>query len=107
MSAASKDKWPTDFKITKVSESVLGQQLNLYLISSILTSDQAAQFSSDIDSITSHSLREGDNVFLSVLAAQEQIEKVSKIYQPRAKNWRGQYYALANAVVDSCGKFTK
>lgn len=48
---------------------------------------------------------EPDKLVLSTLLNQEQLEEFNRTFEPRSREWRGQYYSLANAIVEACKEY--
>jgi hypothetical protein len=98
---SSIEKWPTVFNIVNVASSVLGEQFILYFVTSVSTKDQAEEVKKVIP-ILSETAIEADKVVLTTLIHKGQLKLLYETFAPRAKEWRGQYYALSQAIVEAC-----
>lgn len=98
---SSIEKWPTQFKVVPVSESVLGEELNLYFVTGVVNSNQY-KFVDEATHVRAVHEIDTDKLVVSTLINRKQIEELNETFEPRSRSWRGQYYALANAIVDAC-----
>ncbi len=98
--SSSRLEWPTEFKMVKVIDSFIGKDLTIFFVSGIVNKKQYKYVEDVIDVLAVHEI-EDDRLVLSTLLRQEQLEQFYEVYEPRSRQWRGQYYSLANAVVDA------
>ena len=94
-------KWPTIIKLVSVSTSILVEQLNLYFLTGIMNKSQAESIE-EVISIVSSTEIERDKVVLTTLLHQGQIKHLYETFEPRSREWRGQYYSLSKAIVEAC-----
>ena len=97
------EKWPTFFRVEQISDSVLSQAFSVYLIVGVVNPSQLQQVHRELDprATTEIKIEEGKFVVAS-LVTKERLEEIRQVFKPRAKSWRGQYYALANEIVSAC-----
>jgi len=97
------ERWPTYFQVERISGSVLGQAFNVYLIVGVVNASQLPEVCKVLEprAPTEIKIEEGKFVVAS-LVTEEQLGRIHQVFRPRAKGWRGQYYALAKAIVSAC-----
>ena len=103
---SSAEKWPASFKVVRVTDSCIGKELVLFFLTGVVNSRQRDQVSNVIDVLAEQEI-DPDRLVISTLLNQEQLEELDRVFAPRAKAWRGQYYSLANAIVDACQEALK
>jgi len=94
------EKWPTYFRVSRISDSVLSQAFTLYFIVGVVNETQFETISKEFNLHAQFEIEE-DKIVIASLVNQEQLEKIHKVFEPRASSWRGQYYALANQLVSA------
>ena len=102
----SQEKWPTFFKVTRISSSILMQELTLYFVVAVTNKEQLLELKDHMQMLAEFEI-DDDRVTASSILNHEQIIHLAQVYEPLAKSWRGQWYALANAVVDGCSEAFK
>jgi hypothetical protein len=96
-----REKWPTHFKATRITTSVIGQELDFYFIAAIVNQNQLKDLKENMQILAEFEVGNDRYAALSILNY-NQINQLLQVYEPRSRVWRGQWYALANAVVDGC-----
>ena len=95
------EKWPTIFEIKQVTMSLVGDALNLYFVTCVGTGPQIESLGYALE--IHHELQIGDNQFVATgLYTQQKIEHLLEYFEPRSREWRGQYQPLAKAVCEAC-----
>ena len=98
---SSLEKWPTQFNVVKISESFVGNELTFFLVSGTVNKNQYKHVDDAINILATQEIAK-DSLVISTLLNQKQLENFNAIFEPRSRTWRGQYYSLANAIVDAC-----
>lgn len=99
----NEEKWPTIFEIKRVSKSLIGDTLNLYFVTCVGTRPQVESLGDAIE--IDHELQISDNQHVATgLYTQQKIEHLLEYFEPRSREWRGQYQPLAKAVCEACRK---
>ena len=106
MTAKSREQWPTEFKIVKVSDSFIGKELTFFFVTGIVNRNQSKYVRESINVLAEQEI-ETDKVVISTLLNQVELEKFNRDWESRSREWRGQYYSLANAIVDACSDALK
>lgn len=99
-SKSSREEWPTEFKAVKVSDSFLGKELTFFFVTGVVNRNQYKYVEEAINVLAVHEI-EKDKLVLSTLLNQGQLEELYNRFEPLSRTWRGQYYSLANAIVDA------
>lgn len=97
---SSREEWPTEFKAVKVSDSFVGIDFTFYFVTGVVNRNQYKYVEEAINVLAVYEIEE-DKLVLSTLLNQEQLEGFHEAFEPLSKKWRGQYYSLANAIVDA------
>ncbi len=98
---SSREKWPTEFRVVKVPATFLGEELPFYFLSGVLNRNQYKQVQQIINVLSVHEI-EADKLMISTLLDRKRLNEICAVFEPRSRGWRGQYYSLANAIVDAC-----
>jgi len=101
MTTSSVEKWPAPFQVRKVSESLLGKELTFFFITGVVNKNQYDEVKKDLNILITLEL-DADKLVISTLVDHEQLDAFYKVFERRSKVWRGQYYALAKAIVAAC-----
>jgi hypothetical protein len=99
--SSTMQKWPTIFNAVNVSSSVLGESLTLYFLTGVVNQIQADELRKVIPILSELEI-EQDKWVLTTLVNKSQLNNLYEFFEPLSREWRGQYYALANAIVDMC-----
>jgi hypothetical protein len=99
--SSSFEKWPVKLHIKKMGNSLLGEELDLYLVSGLMDQDQCETLNVRLK--THIQLEVNDGLWaISTVATHRQLIKAYEAFQPLAKEFRGRYYVIANAFVEAC-----
>jgi len=101
MPESSMDKWPVEIKIVKMATSLVGDELTLYFISGVMSPEQCGTVKKRLPVASEFALESGQ-VVIATLVTHRQLRGAYEKFVPLAKEFRGQYYAVANAFVDAC-----
>lgn len=94
------EKWPTYFRVSRISDSVLSKAFTLYFIVGVVSKPQLEEVSKAFNLHAQFEIEE-DRIVIASLVNQEQLEEIHKAFVSPASSWRGRYYALANQLVSA------
>jgi len=100
------EKWPARFEIVRISESLLSEIFNIYLVVCVANkaqTDTAAEVINFLVRIPLDDDKEGQSVSAS-LVTEKKLISIKQAFTPRAKGWRGQYQAISKFIVAACEK---
>lgn len=95
------EKYPCEIKVVKMSTTIIGKELDLYFVSGVMNQNQAETIKERLPVISEFKV-DPDMVVLSTLVSHQQLVTAYEKFIPLAKEFRGQYYAVANRFVDAC-----
>ena len=104
--SVSREKWPVHFEAKRVTSSIIGQELVLYFVAVVANQEQIGSLKDHMKVLAEFEIDSDKYAALSILGC-NQIDQLLQAYEPVSKEWRGQWYALANAVVDGCREALK
>ncbi len=104
MPESSFEKWPVEIKISRLTQSILDQELDLYFVSGVMNSDQRDTLKIRLP-FQFEFLIEGDKYVVSALVTHKQLMVTYKEFVPLAKEFRGAYYVISNKFVEACKPF--
>jgi hypothetical protein len=102
----SVEKWPARFEIVKISESLLSEVLNIFLIICVANKAQTDTASEVINFLVRIPIaddKEGQLVSAS-LVTENKLISIKQAFTPRSKSWRGQYQVISKFIVAACEK---
>ena len=100
MPTASKEKWPVELQIKRITSSPVGE-LELFFVTGVMNAAQAATLKEHLP-VHSEMVAKKTLYVLATLVNRSQLKAAYDVFKPLAKEWRGQYYALTNKFVDEC-----
>jgi hypothetical protein len=102
--SATMEKFPTFIQITRVSTSVLDEPLNIFFLTGVMSANQLEEVKKVIPVHSEMTIESGKYV-MSTVVNFGQLKHLHDVFEPLSKTWRGEYYALANVIVDECKDF--
>jgi hypothetical protein len=97
----NEDKWPVCFEIVPFSNSILGEVFNLYFITCIANKEQLDTVA-EVILFQAKVPIDGDRFVGTGLYTTKNIQSLLDYFNPRSKEWRGQYQAISKKVVSAC-----
>jgi len=100
------EKWPARFEVVRISESLLSEVFNIYLVVCVANKAQTDTASEVINFLVRIPLdddKEGQAVSAS-LVTEKKLISIKQAFTPRSKSWRGQYQAISKFIVAACEK---
>jgi hypothetical protein len=101
MAQSSFERWSAEIKVEKISSSILDQELDLYFISGVMNENQRDTVKERLPILSEFKL-DADKVVICSLVTYKRLQKAYEEFSHYSKIYRGQYYVVANKIVDAC-----
>ena len=92
------EKWPTVFQAIRLPDNLLTRLPTGYLVIGLVNQNQKESVVYRF-SLQSEDKVEDDRYIITLLIDQDGLEQLYNTFEPFSRSWRGQYQALAKAVV--------
>jgi hypothetical protein len=102
----NEERWPAKCEITRISDSLLGEVFNIFLIVCIANREQI-DTANEVINFNLLVPTDDEKVIAVGLVTQKKLENIQKAFNPRAKRWRGQYQPISKAITSACQKELK
>lgn len=103
---ATSEKWPSQFKMVKVFDSPIGNELTFYFVTGIVNKSQRDYVAGDINLLSEQEV-EADKLVISALLNQEQFEDFNSKFERLSREHRGQFQSAAKAIVAAYRELTE
>lgn len=94
-------KFPAELAIKPIVSSILGQEVSAYFVSGVMNKKQFDTLKGKINIHFDHQI-EDDKWVVSTIITHQQLEGAAEAFKHPSKEWRGQYYVIANRFLDAC-----
>lgn len=98
-------KWPVEIVISKVVSSVLGEEISVFFVTGLMNKVQLDTIKQYFQSTFFEYQVDDNNWVFSSLLGYNQLEAVKNSLENPAKEWRGQYYVVAQKFLKAAIPF--